>query len=148
MSIETEPRKFSPAEIEHNVGREAFTALEEYMQGSTALPEGLEDPLKPLGIIRGLSVEEVIAMRRKQAWFSTFMAYEMDGLNGLYQVPLFLMVGVNSEGLVMEYPKLYGVWDRRTQEIDRSIETLYQHEITPEKYEKILDSIRNPKTSN
>ncbi len=142
MTSEVEPKNLSPAEIDHNVGREAFTALEEYMQGSTAPSEGLHNPLKPWGIIRGLSVEEVIAKRREQAWFATFMASEMNGLDGLHQVPLFTMVELNSEGIAEEYPILYGIWDRRTREIDRSEETLAAHELTREKFEEILEQIK------
>ena len=142
MTIETVITRISPEEIDRNVGREAFNALEEYMQGSTAPKEGLQEPLKPWGIIRGLSVKKVNRLRSQQAWFSTFMAYEMDGLIGLYQVPLFSMTEVDSAGVSKGYPKLYGIWDRRTQEIDRSEELLAAHELTREKIEEILETIK------
>ena len=116
-----------------------LTGLEQWLQGNTPDAILVREPFIPLGVFTGDDIKTINEARRSKIWLPSIVVGFILGMDIARQVPLLTLGDMDlKSGKVEALPKLYGIYDKESEEIRTEQKVLAPYPLTDEMIQELL----------
>ena len=123
------------ATLEANI----LTGLEQWLQGNTPDAILVRTPFIPRGVVARGDIKAINESRRSKIWFPSIVVGVILGMDIARQVPLLTLGDMDlKSGKVEALPKLYGIYDKESEEIRTEQKVLAPYPLTDEMIQELL----------